>query len=85
MAERRRAQHGQRYRAVVGLSYPTDPDVVARLLAGENLPYKERGTIKEVEAGDIVDDIPESSIAGLLAKGRIEAVDDTDGKGNGGA
>lgn len=63
----------KRYRVLVGLDYPTDPDVLRRLRAGENLPVKERH-MKRVEPGTVVDDLPGESVAGLLARGRIELV-----------
>ena len=65
-----------RYRALTFLHYPTDPAVIARLLDGEDIPMDERGPMKSVEAGSIVHDLPETSVAGLLAKGRIEEVPD---------
>lgn len=61
------------YRAVVDLFYPTDVAILRRLIAGEDMPLRVRG-MKMVNAGDIVDDIPEVSVAGLLAAGRIEEV-----------
>ncbi len=56
-----------------GLTYPADPDIVRRLLAGENIPIPERG-LKEVGEGDIVDDIPACSLAALIDKGYVEAL-----------
>ncbi|KKK79413.1 hypothetical protein LCGC14_2833740, partial [marine sediment metagenome] len=32
----------KRYRVLRGLSYPTDPKVIRRLLAGERIPLEER-------------------------------------------
>jgi hypothetical protein len=58
-------------RALVGLSYPSDPEIVARLEGGEQIPEDERGN-RTVEAGDVVQDIPESSIKWLLKQGLIE-------------
>lgn len=64
-----------RYRVVnPEISYPTDPAIVARLLAGEAIPMADRGMVSR-RAGDVVDDIPAESIAGLLAAGDIVAVD----------
>ena len=61
------------YRTLVELFYPTDPRILRRLQAGENLPMRER-RMKHVPAGSIVDDIPAESVAGLLAAGRIAEV-----------
>lgn len=62
-----------RYRALVGLSYPTDPAVLARLAAGEDVPLGER-RMRHVEAGAVVDDLPATSLPWLLGDGLIEAV-----------
>lgn len=61
------------YRALVDLFYPTDPAIVEAIAKGENPPMRSRG-MRHVAAGEVVDDIPTASIAGLLAKGRIEEV-----------
>lgn len=61
-----------RYRALNTIEYPTDPAIIARLRAGENLPYNQRGAIRRLKPGDIADDLPAASIAGLLARGDIE-------------
>ena len=63
-----------RYRLLIGLSYPTDRRAVQRLLAGEDVPSVERAE-HYAEAGAVVDDIPTSLIPRLLAKGRIERVE----------
>lgn len=67
---------GVRYRVIRPTGYPTDPAIIRRLLAGEGdrMPLETRG-MKEVEPGDVVDDIPNCSVAGLLAKGAIERDD----------
>lgn len=65
----------KRYRALMGMSYLTDPKVIARLLAGEDISQVERRT-KEVAVGEIVDDIPVGSVGWLLAQGCIEEVSD---------
>lgn len=65
----------KRYRALTGMSYPTDPKVVARLKRGENVPWEERKA-KEVAAGEIVADIPAVSVPWLLEQGHIEEVGD---------
>ena len=62
-----------KYRTVEELYYPTDPDILHRLAAGEDIPLPERH-MRTVRAGKEVDDIPEQCIAGLLAKGWIELV-----------
>lgn len=63
----------QKYRALVGLSYPTDARIIARLKKGEDIPLEARSEHR-AEAGEIVDDIPVASIAWLLAGGYIEEV-----------
>lgn len=72
----------KRYRALMGLSYPTDPNAIKRIIEardrGERLPWEERGPIKEVKAGEIVDDIPAVSVPHLLERGRIEEVEPGD-------
>jgi hypothetical protein len=65
----------KKYRALRGLAYPTDPKIVKRLQAGEDIPWEERGC-KEVAAGQVVDDIPSVSLAWLLDAGAIEEVGD---------
>lgn len=62
----------KQYRALTGLSYPTDPSVIARLAAGERLTREERGVLKEVGSGDVVSDIPTHSLPWLLEQGLIE-------------
>lgn len=64
---------GRQYRAVVDLWYPTDPAIIARLLAGERIPMRARG-LRHVTAGTVITDMPAVSIAGQLAKGRIVEV-----------
>ena len=59
------------YRALRALYYPTDPAIVKRLVAGENLRMGER-QMREVEAGTIVEDLPEVSVPGLLKAKWIE-------------
>lgn len=59
------------YRALRELRYPTDPEVIAQLVAGKNPPLRARGMTK-VAAGAIVDDLPVESVPVLLAKGWIE-------------
>jgi hypothetical protein len=68
-----------RYRVLVShIVYPTDAGVIARLLAGEQVPHDERGEIKRHVAGDVVDDLPACSVPGLLERGEIEPVDAID-------
>lgn len=59
----------RKYRALVGLRYPTNPRA-----------KREAWEWKRVPAGTIVDDIPAQSIEWLLAQGRIELVE-SPGKG----
>ena len=61
------------YRALVDLFYPTDPDTLQALRDGTHVPLRAR-RMKHVGVGEVVSDIPTESIAGLLAKGRIEEV-----------
>ena len=61
------------YRALRGLSYPTDHGVIERLAGGENLRYPER-RCREVTVGEIVTDIPAVSLPWLLEKGYVELV-----------
>ena len=63
------------YRVLRGVSFPTAPGVVRRLLAGEDVPPAERQE-RYVPAGTITADIPPHSIAALLEKGCIEEVTD---------
>ena len=63
------------YRALTGLSYPTDASVIRRIQAGESVPWEERKA-KEVAAGEVVDDIPAVSVPWLLEQGKIEEVND---------
>lgn len=65
----------KRYRVLTGLNYPTDPKVLRRLEAGENLSPEERKE-KRVEMGEIVSDIPSGSVDWLLEAGYIEEVGD---------
>lgn len=53
-----------KYKALVGLVYPTNPT-----------DPRESWRWKKVKAGQVVDDIPAKSIDGLLKRKRIEAVD----------
>lgn len=65
-----------RYRALVGLAYPTDPAIVARHARGD-IREGDRDLNREVAAGTVVDDIPAHSLGWLLEQGLIEeAVDD---------
>lgn len=60
-----------RYRALNGLSYPTDSSIIQRLLNGEQIPMEERGMV-ERSAGEILTDIPACSVGWLLEQGEIE-------------
>lgn len=59
----------------VPIEYPTDPAVIRRILAGEKVPYAERG-MKRAEAGDVVTDLPQQSVTWMLRKGWVEPVED---------
>ena len=65
----------KRYRALVGLEYPTDPAVIRRIRAGDVRP-EDRADNRQVVAGEIVDDVPVMSVPWLLAQGVIEEVQD---------
>lgn len=56
------------YRALVGLSYPTTDADIAKAKRHEEVVRK------EVEAGDVVSDIPPCSVPWLLEQGLIEGV-----------
>jgi hypothetical protein len=60
-----------------GIDYPTDPAIVARLLAGEQVPWEERKT-KHVAQGRVAGDIPACSVEPLKKLGWIEAVEEPD-------
>jgi hypothetical protein len=64
-----------RYRARTGIEYPTDPAIIRRILAGDVRP-EDRALNRQVEAGEIVDDVPAVSVPWLLAQGVIEEVTD---------
>ena len=68
------------YRALVGLSYPTEKAILDRIIKGEKVPFAERNS-KEVSAGEIVSDIPDISIHWLLEQHKIEEVKDGEEKG----
>lgn len=61
---------GEAFEVVVGITYPTDPDVIKRILSGAHVPTHERKA-KRAEPGEIVDDIPECSQKWLLEQGQI--------------
>ena len=58
----------KRYRALTGLHYPATAKDVAAKKAGK--PF----TVKDVNAGEVVSDIPPESIGWLLDGGHIEDV-----------
>lgn len=58
------------------LIYPTDPDVIRRLRAGENLGWGDRGKQHVAHQGDLVEDVPTASIKGLLAAKWIEEIEE---------
>lgn len=61
------------YEVLAGLTYPSDPAVVKRIRNGDHVPLEDR-KLKRAEPGDIVSDIPDCSIADLLAKGAIRVL-----------
>ena len=61
------------YRILVELSYPTDPAVLARLRAHEDVPWEERGMTVHLP-GELVTDVPEESVPWLLEQGVLERV-----------
>jgi len=61
---------------VSGLTYPTDPRILRRLAAGERIPLSERRMCRPHEIGEVVEDIPKASTAGLIKAGWIEEVSD---------
>ena len=67
-----------KYRALVGLIYPTPASLKLVLKAGGisklSEAQREKVTLKNVNAGALCDDIPEKSIKDLLAKGSIKEV-----------
>lgn len=65
----------QRYRVLAGdgLWYPTDPKVIKRLLAGEQIPMEQRG-LKHAPQGAVVDDVPQCSVGWLTEQREIEPV-----------
>ena len=67
-----------KYRALVGLMYPTPASLKLVLKAGGisklSEAQREKVTLKNVNAGALCDDIPEKSIKSLVAKGEIEEV-----------
>lgn len=65
-----------KYRALVGLTYPTDEGVIARLLKGDQIPFDERGDMVTVAPGKLADGLPACSVPWLLEQGCIEAVSD---------
>lgn len=64
-----------KYLVLVGLDYPTDPSIIRRLKAGEDIPFEQR-KMKRAEPGEIVEDLPKESAPWLLAQGCIEEVSD---------
>ena len=66
-----------RYRVLVdGLTYPTDPRILRRMAAGEQIPLGKRGMCEPHGVGDIVDDLPPASIKGLTLARWIELVEE---------
>lgn len=63
------------------ISYPSDPDIIKRILAGEKIPDAERKLV-EVSPGEIADNIPEVSVPYLLENGHIELLVEKPAKDN---
>jgi hypothetical protein len=65
-----------KYRVLVGLDFATNPAAIKRILAGEDVPWKER-RMKRVDPGQIVDEaeFPPRTLIFALAKGYIERTD----------
>lgn len=66
-------QGAQRYRVLVGISYPTDPRLIAAKLRGDYISAVDYITTRR-EIGDLASDIPEVCVPFLLAQGVIEPV-----------
>lgn len=65
------ADEKQQHRALVAIAYPTSEEAIARIQAGEQVPWVERA-VREVAAGEVVDDIPAASLGWLLEQGIVE-------------
>lgn len=61
-----------KYRVLTGLTYPP-PAIVKRLLDGETIPM-ERRQLRRADVGEVVSDIPSTSVDWLLEQGKIERV-----------
>ena len=61
-----------KYRAVVGLRYPVGDQNIKRAQRGELDKVRKW---REVEAGEVVDDVPACSVPWLTEAGLIEAVE----------
>ena len=71
---------GQKYKAIVGLSYPDAASLKLIPKGGvSKLSPEEKSKIKykNVKAGKVVDDIPDGSIKWLLKDGAIVAANET--------
>ena len=71
-------RHGEavaKYKVLVGLDFATNEAAIKRILAGEDVPFPERG-MKRVEPGSLVDakDLPPRTIGYALEHGYIEEV-----------
>ena len=63
-----------RYRVLRGLSYPSDPKITERIIAGDHdIPMAER-KMERHEPGEIVDNVHPLSVPWLLEDGVIEEV-----------
>lgn len=63
----------QRYRVLVGISYPTDPRLVAAKLRGDRIAEVDYITVRR-EIGALVTDIPDVCLPWMVAQGIIEPV-----------
>lgn len=69
--QRTQPEGSQQYRARVAIAYPTSAAAIARIQAGEQVPWAERA-VREVAAGEVVADIPATSLGWLLEQGIVE-------------
>ncbi len=67
------AKTAKRYKVLIEVDYPTDPKVIARLLAGEVVPAEEQLRVSHA-VGELVSDVPACSVPWLLEAGAIEEV-----------
>lgn len=63
------------WRVLRAISYPTSPTVIRRLIAGEDVPWDERGMV-QAEPGEVVRDVPAVSVPWLREQGYIEPAEE---------